>query len=123
MVIAPGSAIKGRSRRILWVIQDGNGALFVFAAELGNQREVPRSIERPLNLEDEVVNKSCRGVASVIITVGLNDQREFTWGRSCVAGVEFECIPTHQRGVWEPRGWKESFGLERGNDIGGRAHK
>ena len=58
------------------------------------------------------MNEACRGVSSIIITIGLNDQDEFSWGRSCVAGVESEYISIRQWGMWEPGGGKNVLDLK-----------
>ena len=52
--VAPGRAVKGWDRRILWVIDDSHGAFLVFSTQFGDEGEISCAVERPLNLLDKL---------------------------------------------------------------------
>ena len=55
MFVAPGRAVKGWDRRILWVIDYSHGAFLVFSTQFGDEGEISCAVERPLNLLDELL--------------------------------------------------------------------
>ena len=84
VIVAPGRTVKGYCSFTLRMIDDRNGAFFMFASELGAQREVPRLIERPLILRDDFLEKEDRSVSRTIITIGLYDKDQVSCCRADV---------------------------------------
>ena len=54
MFVAPGRAVKGWDRRILWVIDYSHRAFLVFSTQFGHEGEISCAVEKPLNLLDEL---------------------------------------------------------------------
>ena len=124
MVVAPCDAGEGGSRFVGGLVNDGDAAFGMFAAEFGDEGEVAGAIDVGLDLGSELwEGKSC-GVAGVVVAVGDYVDDDIEKVGSVVAVVEGVGVVWCQwwmgRGVArvKARVLKEATVLEKGQEVG-----
>ena len=117
VVVAPCDASEGGSRFVGGLVNDGDAAFGMFAAEFGDEGEVAGTIDVGLDLGSELwEGKSC-GVAGVVVAVGDYVDDDIEKVGSVVAVVEGVGVVWCQWWMGEGSGTCEGACFEGGDGV------